>query len=629
MSTYREIIGKKIKNVSSDPSSGTDGEMWYNSTTGTFRGPAITEAWSTGSPLARAYFAGGGCGIQTAALAFAGWGGSPSASQVWTEEYNGTGWETGGNMNNNRHYMGGLGASVSAGLSFGGEPTSPGARTEEYNGTAWTEVNAMPGKYKYQFNGTGTQTAGLSVMGYVTQPPGNVVTTSCFEYDGTNWTAGGSSNTARMSGGASGTQTATIAAGGNKPPANAAMGDAEEYNGTGWTTITSATAQARVTAGFGSSTSAYIAGGATGPTGAVLSGAVQEWDGSSWNTKTSLATARYFGAGATSGTATAGLAFGGYTTTFVASTEEWNSSLNVITAGAWAAGGTLNTGRQVAGGFGNAQTSAVVAGGATAPPASALDKSEEYDGTSWTEGNAINTARFNMTAFGILTAGVLAGVGTPSVSYGGTTELYDGTTWTTGNSYAAPGANYRSSCGLATTGLLAGGVSPSPAEFTNAVEEFDGTNWTAGGTLPQFQAYNNMAGTQTAAINGGGNAGPAAPGPVSANAISLEYNGTGWTAGPNANLYSDKTTSWNGGSGTQTAAMFVGGDGVGTVTYDGTTFVTAPTNAASRGNTSAAGQAPSTACIVFAGSPVPSVGNTTQEFTGETTAANIGDFATS
>ena len=83
-----------------------------------------------------------------------------------------------------------------------------------------------------------------------------------------------------------------------------------------------------------------------------------------------------------------------------------------------------------------------------------------------------------MTAFGTEPAGVSGG--TPSVSYGGTTEEYDGTNWTTVNPYAAPGANYRSSCGTQTAGLLAGGVAPSPAEMTNAVEEYDGTNWSSG-----------------------------------------------------------------------------------------------------------------------------------------------------
>ena len=307
----------------------------------------------------------------------------------------------------------------------------------------------------------------------------------------------------------------------------------------------------------------------------------------------------------------------------VARTEEFNITADTVTAAAWASGGNLNTARQRSGGFGAAQTSAVVCAGASAPPATALNKTEEYVGTSWTEVNNCNTARFNMTAFGTEPAGVLSGVGTPSVSYGGTTEEYDGTNWTTVNPYAAPGANYRSSCGTQTAGLLAGGVAPSPAEMTNAVEEYDGTNWSSGNTLPQYQAYQNQSGTQTAAINGGAAAGPAAPGPVSANSISLEYDGTNWTTAPNANLYSDQVRSMNGGSGIQTAAMFVGGEGTGTVTYDGTTFSTAPNVAAARGETSAAGNAPAPTATIFAGSPVPGVGNTTLEFTGETTAVNV------
>ena len=44
MSTYREIVGKKIRKVTSDPSTGIDGQMWYNSTTGSIRGLAILKA---------------------------------------------------------------------------------------------------------------------------------------------------------------------------------------------------------------------------------------------------------------------------------------------------------------------------------------------------------------------------------------------------------------------------------------------------------------------------------------------------------------------------------------------------------------------------------------------------------
>ncbi len=118
MSTYREIIGKKIKKVSSDPSSGTDGQMWYNSTTGTLRGPAVLSAWSSGGNTLDLRFAGSGAGTQTAGLIFGGWG-SPNVSPVpagttiaTTEEYNGVGWTSGGAMNNNRHYMCGMGTQT-------------------------------------------------------------------------------------------------------------------------------------------------------------------------------------------------------------------------------------------------------------------------------------------------------------------------------------------------------------------------------------------------------------------------------------------------------------------------------------------------------------------------------------
>ena len=51
MSTYKEIIGKKIKSVSSDPSDSADGQMWYNTTTQSLRGLALTSAWSSAAPL--------------------------------------------------------------------------------------------------------------------------------------------------------------------------------------------------------------------------------------------------------------------------------------------------------------------------------------------------------------------------------------------------------------------------------------------------------------------------------------------------------------------------------------------------------------------------------------------------
>ena len=74
MSTYRAIVVKKIKSLSSDPTEGADGQMWYNTTTQSIRGLGITEAWSSAAPL---NFARGGMGnasaTQTAGLVFGGY----------------------------------------------------------------------------------------------------------------------------------------------------------------------------------------------------------------------------------------------------------------------------------------------------------------------------------------------------------------------------------------------------------------------------------------------------------------------------------------------------------------------------------------------------------------------------
>ena len=74
MATYRELVGKKIKKVTSDPSDSIDGQMWYNSTTGAIRGLAITEAWASSSNMNTGRSAvGHGSATQTAGLVFGGW----------------------------------------------------------------------------------------------------------------------------------------------------------------------------------------------------------------------------------------------------------------------------------------------------------------------------------------------------------------------------------------------------------------------------------------------------------------------------------------------------------------------------------------------------------------------------
>ena len=117
MATYRELVGKNIKILSSDPSTGMDGEVWYNSTKGTLRGLGAIEAWVSSSALTTARYNPGGGGDSTAALIFGGYTGT--AQSTATEEYNGSGWATGPVLGTARSGVSGTG-TVTAGLSVGG-----------------------------------------------------------------------------------------------------------------------------------------------------------------------------------------------------------------------------------------------------------------------------------------------------------------------------------------------------------------------------------------------------------------------------------------------------------------------------------------------------------------------------
>jgi hypothetical protein len=83
----------------------------------------------------------GGCGTQTAALAFGGR--NPTVTGA-TEEYDGTSWTAGGNLNTARIDLAGAGIQTAA-LAFGGTPPRTAA-TEEYDGTTWTNDTSMYSK---------------------------------------------------------------------------------------------------------------------------------------------------------------------------------------------------------------------------------------------------------------------------------------------------------------------------------------------------------------------------------------------------------------------------------------------------------------------------------------------------
>jgi len=291
MAAYKTLKGQSIRQVASDPTNPVLGEIWYNTNLGVLKGyKTISAAWSAGGNMntARGLLAGSGtsesamlgaggyspaapssntwsnveeyngsswsevndlptiksrfrgAGTQTAAVTFGGFTPlGPNTNYNTTEKYDGTNWTTSGNMNTARCYMAGFGIQTAA-VSAGGATLNPDVgfnKTEEYNGTSWSEVNNMP-TYQRNHFGVGTLTAGVTTggkSGPSSSYPGITDTNTTFEYDGTNWTAGGTSLITGGSISGGGTQTVAFFAGYPQAGGNQTL----HYDGTSFTTSAS------------------------------------------------------------------------------------------------------------------------------------------------------------------------------------------------------------------------------------------------------------------------------------------------------------------------------------------------------------------------------------------------------
>ena len=322
-------------------------------------------------------------------------------------------WATGGNMNTGRRQLGSAkNGTQSATLAFGGYVTSWVANNESYNGSSWTELADL-NTARYEGTGSGTQTAALAIAGYDGAKRGYTET-----WDGSAWTEVADLNTVRIDLGAGGTQTSSIAFGGAKDPGNTATNDAEVWDGSSWTEVSnlntsrtflggaagvstqalayggSSPGDHAVTeqwngsswtevadlnvakgngASYGTYTSAILAGSST-PPGANLA-TVEFWDGSTWTEIADLGSGANQNAGA--GSSPSGVIFGG--TPQITRTEEFSlapPTAAILTEGSiflsggttlkgfgkaagipaatWASGGSLNTGRYLLGGDGQA-----------------------------------------------------------------------------------------------------------------------------------------------------------------------------------------------------------------------------------------------------------------------------------
>ena len=221
-------------------------------------------------------------------------------------------------------------------------------------------------------------------------------------------------------------------------------------------------------------------------------------------------------------------------------------------AGSWATAPALNTTRKAGGASNTGTVTAGLvfggSGGTTAYPV--IDESESYDGSSWTEGADLTTARRNPGSFGTSTAAFCVA----GVSADDDVESWNGTSWTEIADINTARVS-SSGAGTSTAGLIGGGTNKQ------LTEEWNGTSWAENADLNEKTNFAAGCGIQTAALSIGGWIDPG-------NTVNVEqYDGSSWTEIANCNT----GRQGQGATGTVTDAIVFGGDVDNCSTFYGNT----------------------------------------------------------
>ena len=337
----------------------------------------------------------------------------------------------------------------------------------------------------------------------------------------------------------------------------------------------------------------------------------------------------------------------------------------VVAGTSWSSGGAMNTARYNVGAAGT-QTAALAYGGyagapvygTTSPPSGSTNRTESYDGSSWTEVADLNQFRNHGVSFGTQTAAIMStGISdyAPGPPYGRTTytetEIWNGSAWTEVNNI--PTVLYRiSAFGTSTAGITAAGAKNHPATDSSESYSWDGTNWTDGPNVNTPRSYQMGLGTSTAGMIVGGYI----QSPASMVGNTEIWNGSAWTEVNDLNTARSQSVgagtvtaavaangtyveSWNGtnwtaitaapvslsiGGGTQTAIIANGGSAPDTAVYlwNGSAWTTSAATFSTTHPSGGFSGNPGTAALFFTGSPSGTV-NVSSEFNSGTGAATV------
>jgi hypothetical protein len=296
---------------------------------------------------------------------------------------------------------------------------------------------------------------------------------------------------------------------------------------------------------------------------------------------------------------------------FNSTTNTFKETISDIPAGTWASGGALDTARNFGAGAGT-QTAGMHSGGRGGPPSfSDYALTELYDGSSWTEVNDMNTARY---ALGGANAGtqtstlIFAGYYPPG-GVTGATESWDGTNWTEVNDLNTAGGS-GTGFGTQTAAIAVSGDSRS-----NLVESWDGSSWTEVSEINTTRAQESGFGLATAGLIAGGDLYPVTS-PTRLSVQTELWDGSSWTEVNDLNT--GRRRMGNGGFGTQTSGLVAGGYTTTyvnlTETWNGTSW-TEQTEIQTRDNTTGVGGSAALGFIAGGGTSPGAMSAATEEWT--------------
>ena len=299
----------------------TEGQLYFNSTTNTFK-ETITDmagaTWASSTAINTARQSGGNAGTATSAIFISG---TPTPAAV--EEWNGSSWSEKAELNTARITGGSTGFTGTEAIYAGGESSGPTANVETWDGSSFTETTDVPVSVRAS-NMFGSSTASV-LTGGATGSPGATSSTSLL-WNGSSWTSITEMGTDRNVGMEAGISTLGIIATGGYDPGQT-INNVEEWNGSSWTEVSEVnTARAYGISSIAASYDSYIICSGAPIDASPLRANTEFWNGSSWTELADLSSAARSSGGAGSSSASA-LIFGGLNPSVTTDSFEWTADL--------------------------------------------------------------------------------------------------------------------------------------------------------------------------------------------------------------------------------------------------------------------------------------------------------------